>query len=42
MYICGIRKWYYNWLILVITLGVCPLIFCYAIYKIWKDLGLFN
>ena len=37
MYIGGKRKWYYNWVILIVSLGVCKLLFCYAIYKIWTD-----
>ena len=39
MYIMGIRKWYFNWLLWAVSFGVCMPLFIYMVYRQSKVLS---
>ena len=39
LYIMGIRKWYFNWLLWAVSFGVCMPLFIYMFYRQIKELS---
>ena len=37
MYLFGIKKWYFNWLLMILTLAVFPPLTIYMLYRMIKD-----
>lgn len=37
MYLFGIKKWYFNWVLLILTFAVFPLLTIYMLYRMIKD-----
>lgn len=37
MYLFGIEKWYFNWLLMILTLAVFPPLTIYMLYRMIKD-----
>lgn len=37
MYLFGIKKWYFNWVLMLLTFAVFPLLTIYMLYRIIKD-----
>ena len=38
MYLFGIKKWYFNWVLMILTFAVFPLLTIYMLYRMIKDL----
>lgn len=39
MYLFGIKKWYNNWILALLALGVFPLLLAYMFYRVIKELN---
>lgn len=39
MYIMGIRKWYFNWLLIFVFMAICWPVVLYMMYKMCKYLN---
>lgn len=39
MYLFGIKKWYANWVLALLALGLFPPLLAYMFYRIIKDLN---
>lgn len=37
MYLFGIKKWYFNWVLMILTLAVFPPLTIYMLYRMIKD-----
>ena len=37
MYLFGIKKWYFNWVLMILTFAVFPLLTIYMLYRMIKD-----
>lgn len=37
MYLFGIKKWYFNWVLMIFTLAVFPPLTIYMLYRMIKD-----
>lgn len=37
MYLFGIKKWYFNWVMMILTFAVFPLLTIYMLYRMIKD-----
>lgn len=37
MYLFGIKKWYFNWVLMILTLAVFPPLAIYMLYRMIKD-----
>lgn len=37
MYLFGIKKWYFNWILMILTFAVFPLLTIYMLYRMIKD-----
>ena len=37
MYLFGIKKWYFNWVLMILTLTVFPPLTIYMLYRMIKD-----
>lgn len=37
MYLFGIKKWYFNWVLMILTFSVFPLLTIYMLYRMIKD-----
>ena len=37
MYLFGIKKWYFNWVLMILTFAVFPLLTVYMLYRMIKD-----
>lgn len=37
MYLFGIKKWYFNWVLIILTLAVFPPLTIYMLYRMIKD-----
>lgn len=37
MYLFGIKKWYFNWVLIILTFAVFPLLTIYMLYRMIKD-----
>lgn len=37
MYLFGIKKWYFNWVLMLLTFAVFPLLTIYMLYRMIKD-----
>lgn len=38
MYLFGIKKWYFNWVLMILTLAVFPPLTIYMLYRMIKDI----
>ena len=37
MYLFGIKKWYFNWVLMILTFAVFPPLTIYMLYRMIKD-----
>ena len=37
MYLFGIKKWYFNWVLMILTFAVFPPLTMYMLYRMIKD-----
>ena len=37
MYLFGIKKWYFNWVLMILTFAIFPLLTIYMLYRMIKD-----
>lgn len=37
MYLFGIKKWYFNWVLMILTLAIFPPLTIYMLYRMIKD-----
>ena len=37
IYLFGIKKWYFNWVLMILTFAVFPLLTIYMLYRMIKD-----